>query len=79
MPRKVKTEKPPLQFLQRSLCGARVQNAPEVRAAINPKDFFTDRQEQDTTALKSWVGLLIRLNVVILSTYVASCVFFYVF
>lgn len=71
MPRKVKTEKPPLQFLERSLCGARVQNAPAVRAAINPKDFFTDRQEQDTTALKSWVGLLIRLNVVILSTYVA--------
>lgn len=71
MPRKVKTEKPPLQFLERSVCGARVQNAPEVRAAVNPKDFFTDGQEQDKTALRSWVGVSIHLNAVILATYVA--------
>lgn len=57
MPRKAKTDKPPLQFLERSLCGARRQKEPEVRAALNPKDFFTDRQERDTTALTSWVGL----------------------
>lgn len=61
MPRKVKTEKPPLQFLERSLCGARVQHAPEVRAAVNPRDFFPDRPEPDTTALGSWVGLVVHL------------------
>lgn len=67
MPRKVKTEKPPLQFLERSLCGARVQNAPEVRAALNPRDFFRDRPDPDTTALSSWVGKVIHLNNVILT------------
>lgn len=54
MPRKVKTEKPPLQFLERSLGGARVPDAPEVRAALHPRDFFT---EPRATALGSWVGL----------------------
>ncbi|XP_045928086.1 RAD9, HUS1, RAD1-interacting nuclear orphan protein 1 isoform X2 [Micropterus dolomieu] len=55
MPRKaVKTEKPPLLFLERSLCGARLQNVPEVRAALNPKDFFTETQEHNSSTLKSW-------------------------
>ncbi|XP_038595148.1 RAD9, HUS1, RAD1-interacting nuclear orphan protein 1 [Micropterus salmoides] len=57
MPRKaVKTEKPPLLFLERSLCGARLQNVPEVRAALNPKDFFTETQEHNSSTLKSWVS-----------------------
>ncbi|XP_010742840.3 RAD9, HUS1, RAD1-interacting nuclear orphan protein 1 [Larimichthys crocea] len=57
MPRKAtKTEKPPLLFLERSLCGARLQNVPEVRAALNPKDFFTESQEQHSSALTSWVS-----------------------
>ncbi|KAF6736654.1 hypothetical protein FQA47_016509 [Oryzias melastigma] len=54
MPRKVaKTEKPPLQFLERPLSGARLQNVPEVRAAINPREFFS--QTHSTSALTSWV------------------------
>lgn len=57
MPRKaIKTEKPPLLFLERALCGARLQNVPEVRAALNPKDFFTESQEQHCSALTSWVS-----------------------
>ncbi|XP_070785417.1 RAD9, HUS1, RAD1-interacting nuclear orphan protein 1 [Enoplosus armatus] len=57
MPRKaIKTEKPPLLFLERSLCGARLQNVPEVRAALNPKDFFTETQEHNSSAPNSWVS-----------------------
>lgn len=56
MPRKAsKTEKPPLLFLERSLCGARLQNVPEVRAALNPKDFFAETHA-NSSALSSWVS-----------------------
>ncbi|XP_068442450.1 RAD9, HUS1, RAD1-interacting nuclear orphan protein 1 [Clinocottus analis] len=54
MPRKaLKTEKPPLLFLEHPVCGARLQNVPEVRAALNPKEFFTETQ--NSSALTSWV------------------------
>ncbi|XP_034382086.1 RAD9, HUS1, RAD1-interacting nuclear orphan protein 1 [Cyclopterus lumpus] len=54
MPRKaLKTEKPPLLFLEHPVCGARLQNVPEVRAALNPKEFFTETQ--NSSALNSWV------------------------
>lgn len=54
MPRKaLKTEKPPLLFLERSLGGGRGQNVPEVRAALNPREFFTEDQER--SGLHSWV------------------------
>ncbi|XP_026217543.1 RAD9, HUS1, RAD1-interacting nuclear orphan protein 1 [Anabas testudineus] len=57
MPRKAtKTEKPSLLFLERPLCGARRQNVPEVRSALNPRDFFTERQTHNSTALTSWVS-----------------------
>lgn len=57
MPRKVlKVEKPPLLFLEQALCGARLKNVPEVRAALNPKDFFTEREERNDSALKAWVN-----------------------
>lgn len=63
MPRKaIKTEKPPLLFLERSLCGARLQNVPEVRAAFNAKEFFTEKQEHNSSALKSWVSCSLSLN-----------------
>lgn len=54
MPRKaLKTEKPPLLFLEQPVCGARLQNVPEVRSALNPKEFFTETQ--NSSALNSWV------------------------
>lgn len=57
MPRKVtKTAKPSLQFLERPLCGARLQNVPEVRAALNARDFFTEGQAQSSSVLNSWVS-----------------------
>ncbi|XP_029020091.1 RAD9, HUS1, RAD1-interacting nuclear orphan protein 1 [Betta splendens] len=57
MPRKVtKTEKPSLQFLERPLCGARLQNVPEVRAALNPREFITEAKTQNRSALSSWVS-----------------------
>ncbi|XP_051248376.1 RAD9, HUS1, RAD1-interacting nuclear orphan protein 1 [Dicentrarchus labrax] len=57
MPRKaIKTEKPPLLFLERTLCGARLQNVPEVRAALNPKEFFTETEAHNSSALNSWVS-----------------------
>ncbi|XP_041637020.1 RAD9, HUS1, RAD1-interacting nuclear orphan protein 1 [Cheilinus undulatus] len=57
MPRKApKTEKPPLLFLERALCGARLQNVPEVRAALNPREFFTEKHEDNSSALISWVS-----------------------
>ncbi|XP_069567145.1 RAD9, HUS1, RAD1-interacting nuclear orphan protein 1 isoform X1 [Brachyistius frenatus] len=56
MPRKVtKTEKPPLLFLERPVCGAKLQNVPEVRAALNPRDYFTETQEQSSSDRNSWV------------------------
>uniref|UniRef100_A0A3Q1G3D8 RAD9-HUS1-RAD1 interacting nuclear orphan 1 n=1 Tax=Acanthochromis polyacanthus TaxID=80966 RepID=A0A3Q1G3D8_9TELE len=56
MPRKVsKSDKPPLLFLERPVCGARLQNAPEVRAALNPREFFTETKALSTPSLNSWV------------------------
>lgn len=63
MPRKaIKTEKPPLLFLERTLCGARLQNVPEVRAAVNPKDFFPESQEHNSSALNTWVSCSLKLE-----------------
>ncbi|XP_071358057.1 RAD9, HUS1, RAD1-interacting nuclear orphan protein 1 [Trachinotus anak] len=57
MPRKaIKTEKSPLLFVERPVCGARLQNVPEVRAALNPKGFFSETQAQNSSALSSWVS-----------------------
>lgn len=57
MPRKAaKTEKPPLLFHERTLGGGRIQNVPEVRAALNPREFFTENQEHSGSALHSWVS-----------------------
>ncbi|XP_074481923.1 RAD9, HUS1, RAD1-interacting nuclear orphan protein 1 [Sebastes fasciatus] len=56
MPRKAtKTEMPPLLFLERPVCGARLQHGPEVRAALNPREYFTETQAQNSSALTSWV------------------------
>ncbi|KAM9846071.1 RAD9, HUS1, RAD1-interacting nuclear orphan protein 1 [Aulostomus maculatus] len=55
MPRKtIKTEKPTLQFLEQPVGGARLQNVPEVRAANNPKEFFTDTSNNSRRS--SWVS-----------------------
>ncbi|AWO98196.1 putative RAD9 HUS1 RAD1-interacting nuclear orphan protein 1 [Scophthalmus maximus] len=57
MPRKAsKTEKPALLFLERPVGGARLQNVPEVRAALNPKEFFTETQAHSSSTLNSWVN-----------------------
>lgn len=56
MPRKVaKTEKPALLFLERPGRGARLQNVPAIRAAVNPKEFFTETQIHHGSSLNSWV------------------------
>ncbi len=57
MPRKaIKTQKPPLLFLERSLGGTKLQNVPEVRAALNPKEFFSEADDERTSsAFHSWV------------------------
>ncbi|XP_030006521.1 RAD9, HUS1, RAD1-interacting nuclear orphan protein 1 [Sphaeramia orbicularis] len=57
MPRKTtKTEKPPLLFLEPPVRGARIQNVPDVRAALNPKDYFTDTKETRNESVRnSWV------------------------
>ncbi|XP_034528893.1 RAD9, HUS1, RAD1-interacting nuclear orphan protein 1 isoform X2 [Notolabrus celidotus] len=55
MPRKAsRTDKPSLLFLERTLSGARLQNGPEVRAALNPREFFTETQAHSSSAHKSW-------------------------
>lgn len=60
MPRKAtKTQKPPLLFVERTLGGAKLQNVPEVRAALNPKDFFSETEERNSSAFSSWVRYLI--------------------
>lgn len=57
MPRKgAKTEKPALLFLERPVRAAKLQNVPAVRAAINPKEFFTETQLQHGSTLHSWVS-----------------------
>nr|XP_019947871.1 PREDICTED: RAD9, HUS1, RAD1-interacting nuclear orphan protein 1 [Paralichthys olivaceus] len=57
MPRKAsKTGKPPLLFLERPLNGARLQNVPDVRAALQPKEFFTETQAHSSSTLNSWVS-----------------------
>ncbi|XP_061524023.1 LOW QUALITY PROTEIN: RAD9, HUS1, RAD1-interacting nuclear orphan protein 1 [Phycodurus eques] len=55
MPRKSsKTAKPPLLFAERPVCGTRLQSGPEVRAALHPKQFFTETQTRSNLA--SWVN-----------------------
>ncbi|XP_028306730.1 RAD9, HUS1, RAD1-interacting nuclear orphan protein 1 [Gouania willdenowi] len=58
MPRRgKKSEKPPLQFLERPVSVAKVQrHDPEVRAAFNPKEFFTESQTESSSVLNSWVS-----------------------
>ncbi|XP_035003097.2 RAD9, HUS1, RAD1-interacting nuclear orphan protein 1 isoform X2 [Hippoglossus stenolepis] len=57
MPRKASnTGKPPLLFLERPLKGARLQNVPDVRAALEPKEFFTETRAQSSSTLNSWVN-----------------------
>ncbi|XP_034528892.1 RAD9, HUS1, RAD1-interacting nuclear orphan protein 1 isoform X1 [Notolabrus celidotus] len=57
MPRKAsRTDKPSLLFLERTLSGARLQNGPEVRAALNPREFFTETQAHSSSAHKSWIS-----------------------
>lgn len=58
MPRKkIKINKEPLRFLERPAGEARVHhNVPDVRAALNPKEFFTEAQEQSGSSLNSWVS-----------------------
>ncbi|XP_061662210.1 RAD9, HUS1, RAD1-interacting nuclear orphan protein 1 [Syngnathoides biaculeatus] len=55
MPRKSsKTRMPPLLFVERPACGKRLQPAPEVRAALHPKEFFSDTSKRSDLA--SWVN-----------------------
>ncbi|XP_054609465.1 RAD9, HUS1, RAD1-interacting nuclear orphan protein 1 [Dunckerocampus dactyliophorus] len=60
MPRKnSKTVKPPLPFVERPVCGVRLQSGPEVRAAIHPKEYFTQEAQErssSSTHLYSWVS-----------------------
>ncbi|CAL8318650.1 unnamed protein product [Lota lota] len=57
MPRKSRTtQKPPLLFLEQSLDGSRLQNEPEVRAALHPKSFIAERPMHENTAHSSWVS-----------------------
>nr|XP_040030246.1 RAD9, HUS1, RAD1-interacting nuclear orphan protein 1 [Gasterosteus aculeatus aculeatus] len=56
MPRKaLKKDKPPLLFVEQPVRGARLQNVPEVRAALNPKEFFPETQAENSSTLTSWV------------------------
>lgn len=62
MPRKsskrslLNSQKPPLLFLEQPLDGARHQNVPQVRGAINPKSFVAEDRRLNTTAHTSWVN-----------------------
>ncbi|XP_012734461.2 RAD9, HUS1, RAD1-interacting nuclear orphan protein 1 [Fundulus heteroclitus] len=57
MPRKAtKADKPALQFVERPAGGARLRNVPEVRAAVNPKDFFSETQTHNSSDLNAWVN-----------------------
>lgn len=57
MPRKAtKADKPALQFLERPVGGTRLQHAPEVRAAVNPKEFFSETQPHNSSDLNAWVS-----------------------
>ncbi|KAM4523609.1 RAD9, HUS1, RAD1-interacting nuclear orphan protein 1 [Fundulus diaphanus] len=57
MPRKAtKADKPALQFVERPVGGARLRNVPEVRAAVNPKDFFSETQTHNSSDLNAWVN-----------------------
>ncbi|XP_056133828.1 RAD9, HUS1, RAD1-interacting nuclear orphan protein 1 isoform X2 [Lampris incognitus] len=55
MPRKSRKTKPPLLFLEPPLGGTRLQNEPEVRAALNPKSFITEEQMHNSRTRNSWV------------------------
>ncbi|XP_077355941.1 RAD9, HUS1, RAD1-interacting nuclear orphan protein 1 [Festucalex cinctus] len=55
MPRKrTKTAKPPLLFAEQPVCGAKLPSGPEVRAALHPKEFFSETQARSN--LGSWVN-----------------------
>ncbi|XP_029901260.1 RAD9, HUS1, RAD1-interacting nuclear orphan protein 1 [Myripristis murdjan] len=57
MPRKKKTTlKRPLQFREAPLGGSRLQDLPEVRAAVNPKSFIGEGQSPNRSACNSWVS-----------------------
>ncbi|CAL8385909.1 unnamed protein product [Gadus morhua 'NCC'] len=58
MPRKKRTTpKAALLFLEQSLDGSRLRNEePEVRAALHPKSFITERPTHDNTSLALWVS-----------------------
>uniref|UniRef100_A0A3P9QFX7 Uncharacterized protein n=1 Tax=Poecilia reticulata TaxID=8081 RepID=A0A3P9QFX7_POERE len=57
MPRKaIKADKPALQFIERPVGGSKLQHAPEVRAAVNPKDFFPESLTHNSSDLNSWVS-----------------------
>ncbi|XP_008398624.1 RAD9, HUS1, RAD1-interacting nuclear orphan protein 1 [Poecilia reticulata] len=57
MPRKaIKADKPALQFIERPVGGSKLQHAPEVRAAVNPKDFFPESLTHNSSDLNSWVN-----------------------
>ncbi|XP_029969086.1 RAD9, HUS1, RAD1-interacting nuclear orphan protein 1 [Salarias fasciatus] len=57
MPRKAKkTAKPPLLFLEQPSSGSRLKNVPEVRAALNPKEFFSEETAGSSSALHAWVS-----------------------
>ncbi|XP_054876354.1 RAD9, HUS1, RAD1-interacting nuclear orphan protein 1 [Poeciliopsis prolifica] len=57
MPRKaIKADTPALQFIERPVGGSKLQHAPEVRAAVNPKDFFPESLTHNSSDLNSWVN-----------------------
>lgn len=57
MPRKAtKADKPALQFIERPVGGTRLQHAPEVRAAVNSKEFFSETQTRNSSDLNAWVN-----------------------
>ncbi|XP_027900174.1 RAD9, HUS1, RAD1-interacting nuclear orphan protein 1 [Xiphophorus couchianus] len=57
MPRKaIKADKPALQFIERPVGGSKLQHAPEVRAAVNPKGFIPESLTHNSSDLNSWVN-----------------------
>lgn len=80
MPRKaLKKDKPPLLFVEQPVRGARLQNVPEVRAALNPKEFFSETQAEYSSTLTSWVSCLfffLSFCIHLSNNYFTSHVFF---
>lgn len=57
MPRKAKkTAKPPLLFLEQPSSGSRTRTESEVRAALNPRHFFTEETKASSSSLQAWVS-----------------------